>query len=103
MRIGFTILLLLGMSLLPGCPQQHGGLVLWGVPAGGYAPSVVYPIYRSADGTTFTLVTTQMQPATQWLDSSVQSKQTYWYYMQAYDTVTGKASAPTKTQSVAIP
>lgn len=104
-RLVLTALLLMGMGLWTACPPQstplHVIVVTW--TNTGYAPTVHYEIYKSIDGTTFTLATTQPLSVTTWVDASGVIGHTYWYYMVAYDPTTGLTSPPTVTKNQVVP
>lgn len=66
-------------------------------------PVAGYRIYRSLDGSAqYQLLSSSLTAQTAFTDSSVQSGQTYEYYVTAVDT-SGAESAPSNTATVAVP
>lgn len=57
-----------------------------------------YDLYRSTDGTTFTKLDRKLAPTTSYIDTTVTSGQTYYYYVVALDT-SFNASQPSNTVS----
>jgi Abnormal spindle-like microcephaly-assoc'd, ASPM-SPD-2-Hydin len=74
----------------------------WEAP-GSSSPVAGYRIYRSIDGVSqFHLLNTSLSAYTEFTDSSIQTGQTYDYYVTTVDT-SGAESAPSNTATVAVP
>jgi len=106
LRAVIIVAILGALSLgVDSCPQAQAKpttiIAAWSVPSGGYSPSVVYRIYRNVNSSQFTLLAVVQQPALQYVDQAVMSKQRYCYYMTAFDGVL--ESSPTLTLCKNLP
>jgi fibronectin type 3 domain-containing protein len=68
-----------------------------------YPTSVQYRIYRSTNGTSYTVAHITPQPGLAWTDTNVLPNHKYFYYVTAYDTLTKKESPKSNIASCTVP
>jgi fibronectin type 3 domain-containing protein len=83
--------------------SQHEVDLTWDAPATSANSLAGYHIYRSTgDGSGFQLVTSSIEPQTAYVDTTVQSGQSYDYYVKSVDAA-GVESVPSNTTTAVVP
>ncbi len=90
------------ISLAPNSGGPREVELTWDPPSSQSDPITGYNIYRSANGSTFQLLNSGIDPATTYTDNAVQSGSVYNYYVESIDAA-GDSSAPSNSATVAIP
>jgi hypothetical protein len=87
----------------PPPPPADSVELSWNAPESSAVPVVGYNVYRSTSGSSaYQLLNSSVDAETTYVDSTVQSGQTYDYIVESVDN-SGVASAPTSPISVTIP
>jgi fibronectin type 3 domain-containing protein len=87
---------------MSGTGATHQVDLSWLAPSGSSVPIAGYNIYRAPGGTSSFAVVNSMDAQTAYTDSTVQSGQSYNYYVTTVDSA-GVESAPSNTTAVAVP
>jgi hypothetical protein len=87
---------------LSGTGNPHEVDLSWQAPSGSSVTITGYKVYRAPSGTSSFAMLNSVDSQTAYSDTSVQSGQTYNYYVTSVDSA-GMESAPSNTTTVAIP
>ena len=87
---------------LSGTGGPHEVELTWSAPSGSSDPITGYKVYRAPGGTSSFAVVDSMDTQTSYTDSSVQSGQSYSYYVTSVDS-SGVESSPSNTTTVTVP
>jgi fibronectin type 3 domain-containing protein len=87
---------------MSGAGNPHQVELSWQAPNGSSVPIAGYNVYRAPSGTTSYAVVNSMDAQTAFTDSSVQSGQSYIYYVTSVNSG-GVESVPSNATSVTIP
>jgi fibronectin type 3 domain-containing protein len=87
---------------LTGTGISHRVDLSWVAPSGSSDPIAGYNVYRAAGGTSSFALVTSMDYQTAFTDSSVQSGQSYNYYVTRVDSA-GAESVPSNQTTVTVP
>jgi hypothetical protein len=87
---------------LSGVGNPHQVDLSWQPPSGSSVPVAAYNVYRATGGGSSFALLNSMNIQTAFADTSVQTRQTYNYYVTSVDS-SGVESAPSNSTSVTIP
>ncbi len=87
---------------LSGTGNPHKVDLSWQAPTGSGVTITGYNVYRAPSGGSSFALVNSMDSQTAFSDASVQSGQTYNYYVTSVDSA-GVESAPSNTTTVAVP
>jgi fibronectin type 3 domain-containing protein len=87
---------------MSGAGAPHQVDLSWIAPGGSSVPISLYNVYRAPRGTSSFAVLDSMDAQTAFTDSSIQSGQSYNYYVTSVDSA-GVESSPSNMTTVIIP